>query len=77
MSKTNRRSKERMNVLSVRNKGRNKERMNAFKEKNKRRGNVFSRRNKKRSMVKLLLVACGSPVYIKLLKRSCPGWTSS
>ena len=95
MNKTNRKSKERMNVLSVRNKGRNKERMNAFKEKNKRRGNAFRKRNKKRknvlsekskrsrnvfykrNVVKLLLAAYGSPVYIKVLRKSCPGWTSS
>ena len=41
--------------------------------KNSRRMNVFS----KRSMVKLLFVAYGSPVYIKVLRRSCPGWMSS
>ena len=64
---------------------------NVLSEKSRRRGNVFNKRNKKRknvlsdkrnvfykrNMVKLLLVAYGSPVYIKVLRRSCPGWKNS
>ena len=62
MSKTN---KRRGSVFS--------DKKNVLSEKSKRSRNVFY----KRSMVKLLLVAYGSPVYIKVLRRSCPGWKST
>ena len=42
-------------------------------KRNKRRMNVFSKRN----TGKLLFIAYGSPVSTKVLKISCPGWTSS
>ena len=83
MNKTNRRSRERMNVLNEKSKRRwnalnvlskrkknvLSDKKNVLSEKGKKRRNVFC----KRSLVKLPLVACGSPVYIKVLKRSCPG----